>query len=218
VTNTKRKLPSWLSSSEPTVADELSEKKPRASPHRDVIKSHAAEGSNGIDLMDPEQGGSSRLESQALKGKAISSTMEHSAQEGRMADSSETGEEWAIGRSSLKRRSPDVKELGGKETKKAKVEKESSTRVGPVVPAEDAFSKVPTSGSAGNELDRDQREKKLDGLLHGTRGKSVQGEFFQREMHLSKEGKGGASLEENQLFCVGSKDGPEQEFSKLMVG
>jgi len=213
----KRKLPSWLSSSEPTADDVLPKKKPKARPHRDVAKPEADEGSNGIELMDPEQGGSLKLESQALKGKAITVTMEHSAHEGRVVDSSESGEEQAIRSSSLNRRSPDAKKTGSKETKKTKVEKESSTRVGSAVPAADALSKGPISENADNELEIDRIEKKRDGLPLRAGGKPVQGESSHRKMNLSKEEKVRTSRDEDQVLCFGSKDEPERDFSKLLV-
>lgn len=192
VTNTKRKLPSWLSSSEPDAAEELPEKTPRGSPHRNVdpkvVKSDVEEGSrntHGVDLVDSEHGGSLKrehAESQALRGKAITLTMERSAHEGRVADSSETGEERASWRSSLKRRSSDAKETGGKETMKAKVEKESSTNVGPEVPADeskDAVLKVPTE---------------------------------------SKGARAQFPAEDKQPRQIKQSVGPEREFPKLLVG
>jgi hypothetical protein len=199
VTNAKRKLPSWLSTSETQTAEEVPEKKPRASRDQDkdvkVIDSDVEEGgknTNGADFVEPEQGGScnpEHVESQA---------------------NDDIGDEPASARSDLKRRSPDAKETGGKETKKAKLEKGSlATRP----PHQSKLSA--TSQSEDNELDRDHVKRRSD------REKLVQGgESSQRTLPLSREGKGKAGREENQALTdihSGSKNGPEREFSKLLV-
>ena len=101
VTNAKRKLLSWLSTSETQTA-EAPEKKPKASRDQDkdvkVIDSDVEEGgknTNGADFVEPEQGGScnpEHVESQA---------------------NDDTRKEPASARSDLKRRSPDARDIAG---------------------------------------------------------------------------------------------------------
>lgn len=180
VTNTKRKLPSWLSSCESMDAEELvPEKKPKAS----LVNSNV-----DIGLVDLEQGGSLNFEHAGAQG------LEGIERKGRVAGSSETGEEQASRRSSsLKRRSLDGDEIGGsKERKKAQVEK---AIVQPADQLKDVVSRVATERKG-----RDARVKQSE-------------TSSQRKLNLSKEEKGRANEEENQV----PKDEAEREFSKLMV-
>lgn len=193
LTNTKRKLPSWLSTSEPKAAEAVPEKKPRASHGQDMdlkvvmpVVEEGRKNSGGADLVEPEQGGSCNREQ--VKSQA------------RIAGNDDTGDE-PTSRSYLKRRGLDAKETGGNWTKKAKLGKGSPTtrQSHQIKPSE-------TSQSEGNALDRE---------------KLVQGESSQRKLPLSREGKGKASREENQVLRdaqPGSMNGPERQFSKLLVG
>lgn len=202
VTNTKRKLPSWLSTSEPKTAEEVPEKKPRASRDQDMdvkaVNSDvevARKNTNGADVMQPERGGSCNLE--LVESQA------------RVADNDDTEEEPTSRSSSLKRRSPDTKETGGEETKKAMFDKGSHT-----ARQSRPIKLSGTSQSEGNELDRDHVKRKSD------KEKLVQEECSLRKLPLSREGKGKASREETQVLRIvhaGSKNGSERGFSKLLV-
>ena len=188
VTNTKRKLPSWLSTSDPETV-EVPEKKSRASLDQDMnLKvEESRKNPDGAGLVEPSQ----RVPSQA-----------------RFAGNDNNGEE-PISRSNLKRQSSDAKETRGKEAKKAKLDKGS-----PTSKKSHLITLSGTSQSEENELDRDHAKRKSN------REKLVQGESSQRKLPLSREGKGKASKEENQVLGdvhPGSKNGPAREFSKLLV-
>ncbi|KAG0611189.1 hypothetical protein M758_7G122400 [Ceratodon purpureus] len=200
VINTKRKLPSWLSTSEPKTAEEVPEKKPRSSYDQDmdvkVIDSdveEARKNTSGAEVTQPEQSGSCNLE--------------HVQSEARVADNDDTEDKPISG---LKKRSPATKETGGKQTKRAKSDKGSH-----IDGQSQPIKLFGTSQNEDNELDRDHVKRKSD------KEKLVQGGSSQRKLPLSREGKGKASREENQVLRdvhPGSKNGSEREFSKLLEG